>query len=166
MNSLFHFDVGPMNLLIRAIAVYLSVLFLLRVGGKRQMGQLSATEFVAVLLISNAVQNSMNGGDNSLIGGLWLAVVLIATSTGVTFVTYRSRFFRRLFEGTPTLVIHHGKVVEKSLRREMVTLEELKAMLRRQGFHALKEINNAILEADGTLTIIKADAEARTVTQP
>lgn len=155
--QLFHFDVTPLNLAIRAVAVYLVVLVLLRIGGKRQIGQMGATEFVAVLLISNAVQNSMNGGDNSLIGGLWLAGILIAMSTGISYLTYKSRFFSHLFEGTPTLLVHHGKPIPRALRSELMTQRQLREMLRHQGFRSLTEIKDVILEADGTLTIVRSD---------
>src|SRR3954468_24349143 len=107
-ENLFNFSVSPLNLAIRAVIVYLSVLLLLRISGKKQMGQLGATEFVAILLISNAVQNAMNGGDNSLGGGLVLAVVLILLSSLISFLTYRSRIFSAIFEGTPTLLVHKG----------------------------------------------------------
>src|ERR1700729_4196967 len=97
-NNLTNLSLSPLNFIIRAVVVYLSVLILLRISGKRQMGQMGATEFVAILLISNAVQNSMNGGDNSLLAGLLLAAVLIALSSGISFLTYRSKFFSTIFE--------------------------------------------------------------------
>ncbi len=148
-----HFDVTPLNLAIRAVVVFLSVLILLRISGKKQVGQMGATEFVAVLLISNAVQNSMNGGDNSLAGGLWLAVVLIFLSWTISMLTYRSRYFSSLFEGTPRLLIHNGKLLEKSLRMERITHAELKTLFRKQGVHHFSEVRTAILEADGTLSL-------------
>src|ERR1700754_3599917 len=103
-NDLAHLSVAPLDLVIRAAVVYIAVLVLLRIGGKRQLGQMGATEFVALLLISNAVQNSMNGGDNSLVGGLLLAAVLIALSTLISYLTFKSKFFTMIFEGTPTVV--------------------------------------------------------------
>src|ERR1700722_9488052 len=111
-QNLFDFNLAPLNLIIRAVVVYLAVLILLRISGKRQVGQMGATEFVAILLISNAVQNAMNGGDNSLTGGLLLAAILIALSTLISFLTFRSPFFTALFEGTPTLLIHKGKLIK------------------------------------------------------
>src|SRR5437764_10386808 len=110
-----HIDLPILNLVIRAVVVYLSVLILLRISGKRQLGQMGATEFVAILLISNAVQNAMNGGDNSLSGGLILAVVLIALSTLISYLTFKSRFWSTIFEGTPTLIVHKGVVIKKNL---------------------------------------------------
>lgn len=154
-NSLFHLDVPILNLTVRAVCVYLAVLWLLRISGKRQMGQMGATEFVAILLISNAVQNAMNGGDNSLGGGLWLAAILILISTLISYLTYRSRFFSMLFEGTPTLVVHEGKIVRKNLNRERLSVQELQALLRKQGIDYVHDLKSAVLEADGTLSVIR-----------
>lgn len=150
-------NVPVVNLIVRGLVVYLSVVILLRVSGKRQMGQMGATEFVAILLISNAVQNSMNGGDNSLTGGLVLACVLIVLSASISYLTFRSSMFRKVFEGTPTLVIRDGKLIEKNLYRESLSEPELHALLRKQGVHHLSEISLAILESDGTLSITRVD---------
>lgn len=152
------FNLAPLNLVIRALVVYLAVLIMLRVSGKRQLGQMGATEFVAILLISNAVQNSMNGGDNSLSGGLLLALVLVGLSSLISYLTYRSRFFSAVFEGTPTLLIHKGKIIPKHLARERMTESELRTLLRKQGLHDLLEIDTAILEADGTLSVVKTES--------
>ena len=154
-QNLTNFELGPLNLALRAVVVYLSVLLLLRISGKRQIGQMGATEFVAILLISNAVQNSMNGGDNSLVGGLVLAAVLVGLSSLISYLTYRSRFFSRLFEGTPTLLIHHGQMIAKHLRHEQMSESELRTLLRKQGLHDLRDIDNAVLEADGTLSVTR-----------
>ena len=146
-------DLPVLNLIVRAAVVYLSVIILLRISGKKQMGQLGATEFVAILLISNAVQNSMNGGDNTLAGGIILAITLIALSTLISYLTYRSKIFSHVFEGTPTLLIHHGKIISKNLKHELMTEDDLKVMLRKQGIHNLADIKNAVLEADGKLSV-------------
>src|SRR5678809_648117 len=98
LQNLVDLHLSPLNLIIRAVVVYLAVLILLRISGKRQLGQMGATEFVAILLISNAVQNSMNGGDNSLTGGLILATVLIALSSLVALMTYRSKALENLLQ--------------------------------------------------------------------
>jgi uncharacterized membrane protein YcaP (DUF421 family) len=151
--NLFHLDLPAGNLIVRAVLVYLSVVVLLRVSGKRQLGQMGATEFVAILLISNAVQNSMNGGDNSLAGGLILATILILLSAVISYLTYRSKFFTSVFEGTPTLIIHKGKVLRQNLTKERMNESDLRTLLRKQGIHEVKDINSAILESDGTLSV-------------
>jgi uncharacterized membrane protein YcaP (DUF421 family) len=156
-QNLTHLDLPAFNLVARAAVVYFSILILLRVSGKRQLGQMGAAEFAVILLISNAVQNSMNGGDNSLLGGIILATVLVAISTGISFLTYRSRLMSALFEGTPTLLVHKVKIIRQHLIKERLTEKELKVLLRKQGFHHFNEIDTAILEADGTLSISKTD---------
>ncbi|MGZ3768699.1 MAG: DUF421 domain-containing protein [Bdellovibrio sp.] len=154
-QNLMDFNISPINLIIRAFVVYLVVLILLRISGKKQLGQMGPTEFVAILLISNAVQNSMNGGDNSLSGGLLLAVVLVSLSTLISYLTYKSRFVSAVFEGTPTLLVHKGKVISENLAKERMSDGELRTLLRKQGLHQISEINTAILEADGTLSVTK-----------
>jgi len=152
--------VGAPELVLRAVAVYLFVLILIRMSGKRQLGQMSATEFVALLLISNAVQNAMNGGDNSLGAGLLLAVVLVAVSWGIAWINFRSRRIRSIFEGTPTLLIHKGKPVLANLKRELISEGELHTLLRKQGVHHLDIIKTAILESDGTITLERDETAA------
>src|SRR2546421_12541995 len=111
LRELYITDIPWWSLVIRALVAYCFVLLLLRLAGKRQVGQMAMPEFVALLLISNGVQNSMNGGDNSLIGGLILAVVLIVMSHLVSWGTFRSRKLERLVQGRPTLLIHRGKIL-------------------------------------------------------
>ena len=159
-QNLLDLSVSPLNLIVRAVVVYLAVLVLLRVSGKRQLGQMGATEFVAVLLISNAVQNSMNGGDNSLSGGLILASVLVGLSSLISYLTYKSRFFSSVFEGTPTLLVNKGKLIHAHLAKEQMSEDELLTLLRKQGLHELHQIDTAVLEADGTLSVNKIQQAA------
>lgn len=156
MNAkLWQFELDPSNLIIRASVVYIAVLILLRISGKRQLGQMGPTEFVAILLISNAVQNSMNGGDNSLMGGLLLALTLILISTLISYLTYRTKFFSNLFEGIPRLLVHKGKPIPANLRKERLSGSDLRTLLRKQGIHDVTEISTAVLESDGTLSVVK-----------
>src|SRR5579871_5639084 len=99
----------------RGFIVYIVVLLLLRIGGKRQIGQMGTGEFVAILLISNAVQNAMNGGDNSITGGIILAAVLIIASYSIDYITFCSKSAEKLIQGVPTLLIHHGQLIKKNL---------------------------------------------------
>ena len=153
-TSLFHATLPLVEFVIRGGAVFLFVLLMLRMAGKRQLAQMSPTEFVAILLISNAVQNSMNGGDNSLVGGFVLASVLIALSTAISYLTYRSKKFSRIFEGTPTLLLHQGKLIEANLKKERITHGELNIMLRHQNVGHYDEVYQAVLEPAGGLTLV------------
>lgn len=143
------------HLVIRATVVYLAVLLLLRLAGKRQVGQMGMADFVTLLLISNAVQNAMNGGDNSLIGGIILSAVLIVLSYVFSWATYRSRTLEALIQGRPTLLIHHGRILHEHLKRELLSVHELKALLRKQGVHDIADIEEAVLESDGFISITR-----------
>jgi uncharacterized membrane protein YcaP (DUF421 family) len=143
------------HFILRGAIVYLAVLLLLRLGGKRQVGQMGTGEFVAILLISNAVQNAMNGGDNSITGGLILSTVIIVLSVLIAYLTYRSKYMESLFEGTPRILIHQGEILQHNLDKELLNRHELIAMLRRQGVHTLSEVQEAVLESNGSLSVIK-----------
>src|SRR5262245_64089195 len=103
--------------LLRGVIVYLFLLVLLRLSGKRQVGQLAPFDLVLLLVLSNAVQNSMNGGDNSLVGGLISATTLIAVNYTIGFVTYKSKRLEALIEGRPQIIVHNGKVFEDVMAR-------------------------------------------------
>ena len=112
-------------------------------------------ELVALLLISNAVQNAMNGGDNSLTAGIGLAFGLVLMSHAFSWATYRSRKLETLIQGRPRLLIHKGKLLHENLKKELLTERELKHLLRRQGMHELREIEEAVLEPDGFISIMR-----------
>ncbi len=159
MNNMWHASFPYWQFVLRAAVVYLFVLFLLRLGGKRQIGQMGAGEFVAILLISNAVQNSMNGNDGSITGGLLLAAVIVSLSVLVEYATYKSKKLENIIQGRPTLLVHNGCVIQHNLDRELLSLSELKALLRRQGVHHLDDVAAAVLESDGYLSVTrKAEA--------
>ena len=155
MNDLFRTDLPVWNLAFRATVVFFALLAMLRLANKRQVAQLGLPDFIALLLVSNAVQNSMNGGDNSLTGGLIMALVLIALSSLFQYATFRSAKLERIVQGAPTLLIHRGQIVDAHLRRELLTRRELHAMLRKQGVHDVDEVAEAVLESDGYLSIVK-----------
>src|ERR1043166_10325706 len=98
------------DFIIRGVIVYLFLLVLLRMTGKRQIGQMAPFDLVLLLVLSNAVQNAMNGGDNSVIGGMISAVSLVATNWVVGLLTYRSKQMEALIEGRPEVLIHNGKL--------------------------------------------------------
>lgn len=155
MDHLWRVSFPYWQFVLRAAVVYVAIIVLLRLGGKRQIGQMGAGEFVAILLISNAVQNSMNGGDNSISGGLILAGVIILLSIAVDYFSYKSKWFESLVQGTPTILIRNGELVRKNLERELLNEHELRAVLRRQGFHDFSDIAAAILESNGSISVIR-----------
>jgi uncharacterized membrane protein YcaP (DUF421 family) len=140
--------------ILRGIIVYFFLIVLLRLTGKRQIGQMAPFDLVLLLVLSNAVQNAMNGGDNSVIGGMISAISLVATNWVVGLLTYRSKRMEALVEGRPEVLIHNGKLFEKALQHTKITHHELMTALRGAGCATVEEVQGALLETDGTISVI------------
>jgi uncharacterized membrane protein YcaP (DUF421 family) len=140
--------------IIRAVVVYLFLMALLRLTGKRQVGQLAPFDLVLLLVLSNAVQNSMNGGDNSITGGILLAGTLVALNGLVGYLTFRSKRLERFIEGRPEILIHGGHVDHKAMRRARMTMHELESALRTEGVCGPQDVRFALLENNGHITVI------------
>lgn len=162
MSEMWNIAVPWWHLVIRAVVVYVFLLILLRLSGKRQIGQLSPFDLVLLLVLSNAVQNSMNAGDNSLVGGLISAFTLVLLNYGVGWLTFRSKRLESLIEGHPLVLIHQGKVMEKVLASVQITHHELNAALRHAGVTCVEEVRVAVLENNGDITVIpKSESPAK-----
>ncbi len=142
------------ELVVRALVVYVFLLFLLRLTGKRQVGQLAPFDLVLLLVLSNAVQNAMNGGDNSITAGVLLASTLIGVNWGVAWLTYRSKRIESLVEGRPVILVHDGQVYHDALRKVQMTMHELNAALRAEGCGSAEEVRFAVLENNGHVTVV------------
>src|SRR5471032_1062538 len=148
------------ELVLRSAVVYAFLIVLLRLTGKRQIGQLAPFDLVLLLVLSNAVQNSMNGGDNSVLGGLISATTLIVLNFSIGYITYRNKRLELLIEGQPEVLIHNGKLFEKVMARAQLTHHELNAALRQAGCLSVAEVHCAILENNGTITVTQRTAGA------
>lgn len=142
--------------IVRPILVYGFLLIALRLGGKRELGQLTGFDLVVLLMLSNAVQNAIIGDDNSVIGGIIGASTLLITNYWVVRLAYWFPRMEKLVEGRPTLLVCNGKILSQNLAQELITEAELWAVLRRQGFENLAEIQVAILETSGAVTVERA----------
>jgi uncharacterized membrane protein YcaP (DUF421 family) len=157
---MFSLDVSGWSIVLRTVIVYVALLFGLRLAGKREMGQMTPFDLVVILLIANAVQNAMVGPDTSVTGGLIAAGVLIVGNYGVAQGRERLPWFRRAVEGTPTLLINDGKLVTEHLRREGLDEDEVLMAIREHGIADVKDVRMAVLETDGSISIVPADAQA------
>jgi uncharacterized membrane protein YcaP (DUF421 family) len=165
-------EVAVGELVLRGVVVFVGLVVLLRLAGKRQIGQLGAIEFVIMLLISEAVQNALTGGDDSVPGGLFAAGLLLGQGVLIAHLTWRSKVMSRIFEGSPVRLVHDGKIIRANMDRERLGDVDLKVMLRKHGVRKFAEIDEVILEADGELSVTTrgeeehrfpeaSDAEAR-----
>lgn len=159
MDELWKLSAPWWHFILRGLLVYGFVLLFLRVSGKRQIGQMTPFDLVLLLLISNAVQNSMNGGDNSITGGAILAATLIGADLALSAITRRSRKLDTLIEGQPELLVHNGHVLDHALKRAGMTRHDLMAGLRAKGCASIEQVHAAVLETNGHINIIERERE-------
>ena len=155
---MLNFAVPIWELILRSAVVYVFLLALLRLTGKRQVGQLAPFDLVLLLVLSNAVQNSMNGGDNSLVGGLISAVTLVGVNAVVGYATYRSKRLEAVIEGRPQILIHNGKLFEDVMARAKLTHHELHSALRQSGCSCVEDVHTAVLENNGSISVVPRQA--------
>ncbi len=140
--------------ILRGVIIYVFLIILLRLTGKRQIGQMAPFDLVLLLVLSNAVQNSMNGGDNSVIGGMISAVTLVGLNWLIGILTFRSKTAEALIEGRPELLIHNGRLFEQALVKSKLTRHELMSALREAGCAEVEDVRCAMLEDDGNISVI------------
>jgi uncharacterized membrane protein YcaP (DUF421 family) len=150
---MFDMSVPWWELIVRGLVVYVFLIALLRLTGKRQIGQLSPFDLVLLLILSEAVQSSMVAGDESLIGGLIVATTLIAVNYTVGLITFKSKKLEAVIEGGPQVLIYHGKLYEKVMTEAKLTRQELDTTLRESGYFEIKDVKLAILENTGSVTV-------------
>lgn len=153
MTDLFALDMSVWEKIIRTLGVYLAMLVLIRVFGKRLMSQMNSLDLVVVLLLSNVVQNAIIGADNSLIGGVLGAVVLVLGNWLLDSLSMRFAAVDRLLAGTSTPVVTHGTPDDAVLRRLSITPHELDVALHLQGADSLSEVESATIEPGGSMLV-------------
>jgi uncharacterized membrane protein YcaP (DUF421 family) len=163
MSEMWHdmFDAGISygEKTLRTVLVYLTLVILLRLTGKRGLAQLNTFDLVVMLLLSNVVQNAVIGNDNSLVGGLFGAAVLMAVNALVNRYGVRFNWFYRLFEGSPTVLAKDGVYNMRALRHEGVRRDSLDVAIRHQGGSDVAETSRVVLEPGGTLLVDLNDAD-------
>jgi len=152
-HQLLHMDMSVAEKAIRTVAVYLAIAILLRIAGRRDLAQLNNFDLVVVLLLSNVVQNAIIGPDDSLVGGLLGAVILLAINGIVVRFSYANNVVGRLFEGTDTVLVENGKYDERELAREGLRKANLDASLKRQGARNVSQVAEATLGAGGGIVV-------------
>ncbi len=152
-DHMFTMPLPILEKLLRPVIVYLVLVLLLRLFGKRELAQLNPFDLVVLLSLSNTVQNAIIGDDNSVTGGVIGAFSLLAINWLVVRVLFRSRRLTRALEGRATLLVRNGQIDQKALNRESLTREELLAVIHRQGFESLHQVRRCELEPNGTFYV-------------
>ncbi len=140
--------------ILRPIIVYAFLVISLRLSGKRELVQLNPFDLVVLLTLSNTVQNAIIGEDNSVLGGIVGATSLLVTNYLVVRFLYDHRKLDQLVEGRSDVLVEGGKVRTRNLKRELITVAQLEAAARKQGFESLAEVEQCVLEPGGTLTFV------------
>jgi len=156
-QDMFTLHVSAGEKILRAILIYLFLILILRIVGKRELGQANTLDLVVLLLVANAVQNGIIGDDLSVTGAVIGALTLFAINEAVSRMAFAFPWAARALEGEPLLLISDGKPIHKALRRAGISLSELRAAARREGFADLAAVQTAILETNGVVTMFRED---------
>ena len=145
---------------LRSLLVFVFLVFALRLGGNREIGQITTLDLVVLLLVSNVLQNAMIGNDNSVLGGFIGAATLLGANFVLVRLTFTSRRFREVVEGRPAVLVDEHGVHENELRKEAITLNELRMLVYDKGFDRIEDVPLIVLEPSGRIATLKADAAA------
>lgn len=141
-------------IIISSASVYLFIVLAIRLFGKKELAQLSVVDLVFILLISNSVQNAMVGSNSTLTGGLIAATTLFVVNYLLKAILMRSRRLNQMIQGNPLMLIYNGKIIQPHLDQSQISLEELEAAVREHGVEHIKQVNLAILEIDGNISVL------------
>jgi uncharacterized membrane protein YcaP (DUF421 family) len=152
-----------LDIVLRSVVVYLFIVLAIRLFGKKELAQLSVVDLVFILLISNAVQNAMVGPDSSLLGGIIAAGSLFVVNFILKHYLYRNKKFNRFLQGHPVMLIHNGIALTENCKRQDITIDELESAIREHGVEKIEDVNLAVLEMDGNISILSENYNRKTV---
>lgn len=148
--------------ILRSVAVYLFIILAIRLFGKKELAQLSVIDLVFILLISNSVQNAMVGGNTTLYGGLIAATSLFVVNYLLKLLFFKSKTLSSILQGNPLILIYKGKIIKDHLTKAQITTNELEASVREHGVKAINEVDLAVLEVDGNISVLSANFQHQT----
>ena len=148
-----------LEIVVRGTVMYLGLFLFLRVVLKREGAAMSITDILVVVLIADAAQNGMADNYHSVSDGLLLVLVIVGWAYGLDRLSYRFPAVRRLLKSGPVPLVKDGRMLRQNLRRELVTEDELWAHLRRQGVDRIEDVKLAMVESDGTISVVRRSDE-------
>lgn len=151
------------RIIFSTLVIYLFIVIAIRLFGKKELAQLSVVDMVFILLISNAVQNAMVGPDSTLSGGLVAATTLFLVNYVLKYLQYRFPKFGKIVEGDATMLIYKGKILQSHLKMAKITEDELLQAVREHGVASVKEVDLAIMEVDGNISVLSNSYQNKTV---
>lgn len=160
-KGMFIPTVSPLEIIIRGSVIYLGIFILLRVILKREKGGVATSDLLVLVLLADAAQNGMAGNYQSITNGLLLVATIIFWTYFLDFLAYHWPWLDKLIQSPPLLLVQDGKLQLKNMRKEMITRNELSAMLREQGVEDLSKVKRVLLENDGQISVIKQEEEPK-----
>lgn len=157
LASLFRITVSPLEMIVRGSAIYWCLFLLFRFVLRRDVGSMAMADVLLVVLIADASQNAMAGGYESITDGLLLVGTIAAWNYLLDWGAYRFEAVRRLVEPPPLLLVDRGRLLRANLRRQLVTVDELRAKMREHGLERWDEVHKAYMESDGEISVLKRD---------
>lgn len=148
---------------IRSVSIYLFIILAIRFFGKKELAQLSVIDLVFILLISNAVQPAMVGENSTLWGGFIAATSLFIANYLLKNLFFKSKKVSQFFQGTPLVLIYNGKPLLKNLDEAKMSPEELNAAVREHGIEKISEVDLAVLEVDGNISVLFGNFQKKSV---
>jgi uncharacterized membrane protein YcaP (DUF421 family) len=159
VSDIFGIHAPFLEIFVRTAIIYVAIVVGMRLTGSRQLGQMTPFDLVLILLIANAVQNAMVGPDVTILGGLAAALTLLAANRLTAFVTDHVPLFRHAIEGKPALLLNNGELIEAHIRRAGLSDDLVMQAIREHGFASAADIKIAVLEVDGTISIVPSGTE-------
>jgi len=156
-SNMFNVPVPLLEKILRPVIVYLFLILMFRVFGRRELAQINPLDLTVLLMLSNTVQNAIIGQDDSLLGGLIGAVALLSANKALNYFSYRRERFASILEGNPRVLIEHGKVNQAAVKSEEISPQDLEEAIHRTGVEHVNRVKWAHLEPSGTITVIPMD---------
>jgi uncharacterized membrane protein YcaP (DUF421 family) len=144
-----------MDSVLRAAAMYLALMVLFKIAGRRSLAELTTFDFVLLMILGEATQQALLGDDFSMTNSMLVIVTLIAIDVGLSLLKQRSQWVSQLIDGGPTIIVENGKLLHKRLRHaRLIEADVMEAARSSQGIETLDQIKFAILERNGKISVI------------
>lgn len=158
LSSVFSLTVHPAELVLRGTAMYWFLFLLLRFVLRRDVGSIGIADVLLLMVIADASQNAMSGGYESVTDGFILVATIAGWNWGLDRLAYRFLSVRRLLEARPMVLVSDGRLMRRNLRRELISQDELMAVLRQHGIENLEQVKVATMESDGEISVVKHES--------
>jgi len=144
-----------MDIALRAVVLYLFIIFVLRVTGRRELSSLSAVDLVLLIVLGDAIQQGLTQDDYSVTGAMIAVATIASLQVGTSYLSFRSERATHVLEGYPIVVIQDGELLDENLKRDRMTSDDVAEEMRMQQIGSFKDVQWAILETNGQISFVK-----------